>query len=230
VNAIIMAAGTGTRLRPLTDDRPTGMVEVNGTPIVERQIRHFLDVGVDEVILVTGHRAERFAPLSAKYGRLTFLPNPKYETHNNIYSMYLARDRLGESYVSEADVLMHRNYLLPGPETSLLFGGYRRGFAKEWILRFGPDGRVHRVDVQGGEGVILAGLSFWTAADARVVRERLEALVEGGGFENLFWDDVYMSCLDRVPVYLREIDPGDWSEVDTPEDLKDAEARDRGRV
>jgi len=225
-----MAAGTGTRLRPLTDDRPKGMVEVNGRPIVERQIRHFLDIGVDEIVIVTGHKAERFAPLAKTYGRLTLLPNPLYETHNNIYSMYLAREYLGASYVSEADVLMHRNYLLQRPETSLLFGGYRRGFAKEWILRFGPDGRIHRVDVQGGEGVILAGLSYWTAPDARVVRERLEALVEGEGSENLFWDDVYMSCLDRVSVYLREIDPGAWSEVDTLDDLKDAEARDRARV
>ncbi|MBM3311120.1 MAG: CTP--phosphocholine cytidylyltransferase, partial [Candidatus Aminicenantes bacterium] len=171
MNAIIMAAGTGTRLRPLTDDRPKGMVEVNGRPIVERQIRHFLDIGVDEIVIVTGHKAERFAPLAKTYGRLTLLPNPLYETHNNIYSMYLAREYLGASYVSEADVLMHRNYLLQRPETSLLFGGYRRGFAKEWILRFGPDGRIHRVDVQGGEGVILAGLSYWTAPDARVVRE-----------------------------------------------------------
>jgi len=220
-----MAAGTGTRLRPLTDDRPKGMVEVGGIPIVERQIRNFLEAGVNEIVIVTGHKAESFAPLAAKYGRLAFLHNPHYEAYNNIYSMYLARAYLGESYVSEADVLMHRNYLLPRPETSVLFGGYRRGFAKEWILRFDEAGRVRRVDVMGGEGIILAGLSYWTAPDARVVRARLEALVEAGGFENLFWDDVYMSCLDRVRVFLREIGPDDWTEIDTSDDLKEAEKR-----
>jgi len=230
MNAVIMAAGTGTRLRPLTDDRPKGMVEVGGMPIVERQIRNFLETGVAEIVIVTGHKAERFAPLAAKYGRLTFVHNPLYEACNNIYSMYLARAYLGESYVSEADVVMHRNYLLPRPETSMLYGGYRRGFAKEWILRFDGRRRIHRVDVMGGEGVILAGLSYWTAPDAQVVRERLEALVEAGGFETLFWDDVYMSCLDRVPVFLREIGPDDWTEVDTADDLTRAEAREKGNV
>lgn len=222
-----MAAGTGTRLRPYTDHTPKGMISVNGVPIIERQIRNFLEIGASEIVIVTGYLAERFVPLAREYDRLTFIHNAFYERYNNIYSMYLAREFLGESYVSEADVLMHRNYLSRRPERSLLFGGFRRGFGKEWILRFDESRRVRRVDVMGGEGVILAGLSYWTEPDARLLRTRLEEMVGGGNFETLFWDDVYMSCLDRVPVFVQEIEPSDWTEIDTPDDLREAEIRER---
>jgi CTP:phosphocholine cytidylyltransferase-like protein len=227
MNAIIMAAGTGTRLMPFTADRPKALVEVEGVPIVERQIRFFRERGVDEITIVTGHRADRFGDLIARHPGLAFVHNDKYDIWNNIYSMYLVRDRLEDSYVAEADVCMHENYILARPERSLIFGGYRSGFDREWIIRSNDRGRIHRIDVQGGEGIIEAGLSYWTAPDAAAVRARLEEMVDAGDFTEKYWDDVFMSLFGRVEVFLHEIDPAAWTEIDSPSDLEEAGRRER---
>lgn len=228
MNAIIMAAGTGTRLMPFTADRPKALVEIEGIPIIERQIRFFRERGVGEITIVTGHKAERFGDLVARHPGLTLVYNETYEVWNNIYSMYLVRDRLAGSYVSEADVCMHANYLPASPpEHSLIFGGYRSGFAREWIIRAGPGRRIDRIDVQGGEGIIQCGLSYWTPAVAPVVRARLEKLIGAGDFAQRYWDDVFMSLFGEIDIYLSEIDPAAWTEIDSPADLEEARRRER---
>ena len=212
---------------PFTADRPKALVEIEGIPIIERQIRYFRERGVGEITIVTGHRAERFGELVARHGGITLVHNEKYDVWNNIYSMYLVRDRLAGSYVSEADVCMHWNYLLSRPGRSLIFGGYRSGFAREWIIRTDGNRRIHRIDVQGGDGIIEAGLSYWTPGDAAVVRARLEEMIGAGDFAEKYWDDVFMSLLDRIDVTLSEIDPASWTEIDSPADLEEARRRER---
>ena len=76
MNAIILAAGLGTRLRPLTNDRPKCMVEVCGTPMVERQIQFLHEVGISDIILVSGYKAESLEYLKDKYG-VDIVINPK---------------------------------------------------------------------------------------------------------------------------------------------------------
>ena len=227
MNTIIMAAGTGIRLRPWTNDRPKGLVEIEGIPIIERQIRFFRERGVEEIVIIAGHQAQRFDSLIARYPDITLVLNDKYDAYNNIYSMYLVRDRLGDSYVSEADVFMHENYVLPRPDRSLIFGGSRKGFAKEWIVRFDENRRIRRIDVQGGAGIIQAGLSFWTKGDAPLLRDKLKEIIDAGDFGERYWDDVFMSLFDRLDVFLHEIDPGAWTEIDAPSDLVEARKRER---
>jgi CTP:phosphocholine cytidylyltransferase-like protein len=227
MNAIILAAGTGIRLRPWTDDRPKGLVDVGGTSLIERQIRFFRERGVGEITIVAGYRADRFASLLARHRDVSIVFNDKFEAYNNIYSMYLVRDRLGDSYVSEADVCMHENYILAHSDRSLIFGGYRTGFAKEWIIRFDESRRIRRIDVEGGEGIIEAGLTYWTERDAPHLRGKLEELIGAGDFETRYWDDVFMALFGRLEVYLHEIGPAEWTEIDDASDLEEARRRER---
>ena len=60
MRAILLAAGMGTRLRPLTLDTPKSLIEVNGRPLLERQIEFLRERGVEEIIEVTGYLAEKF--------------------------------------------------------------------------------------------------------------------------------------------------------------------------
>jgi len=220
-----MAAGTGMRLRPYTDDRPKALIEIERTPIIERQIRFFRERSVGEIVIVTGHQAQRFGDLAARHPDISFVHNDKFDVFNNIYSMYLVRDRLGDSYVSEADVFMHENYVLARPDRSLIFGGYRSGFAKEWIVRFDGRRRIQRIDVRGGEGTVQAGLTYWTERDAPLLRDKLEEMIGAGDFGERYWDDVFMSLFGRIDVFFQEINPDDWTEIDSPTDLEEARRR-----
>ena len=59
MQAVVLAAGKGTRLRPLTDDKPKVLVEVNGTPLIEDVFDNLIDAGATELIVVVGYKAEQ---------------------------------------------------------------------------------------------------------------------------------------------------------------------------
>ena len=83
MNAIILAAGMGTRLRPLTNDCPKCLVAVNGVPMVERQIQFLKEKGIDDITLISGYKAEALAYLKDRYG-VDIVINDKYDTSSSI--------------------------------------------------------------------------------------------------------------------------------------------------
>ena len=116
-NAIILAAGMGSRMIPLTYEKPKGLIEVRGESMVERQIRQLLAVGIKKILIVTGYLAEQFDFLQEKYaGIVTCIYNPNYESQNNIASLYLVRQYLGDTYLLSADNYYPEN-IFKGQET-----------------------------------------------------------------------------------------------------------------
>ena len=96
MKAIILAAGLGTRLRPMTENTPKALVKVNEKPLVEYQIEFLKERGIDDIIIVVGYLKEQFDYLKEKYGvRLVF--NEKYADYNNFYSLYLVKEELANS-------------------------------------------------------------------------------------------------------------------------------------
>ena len=138
IKAIILAAGMGTRLRPLTNDTPKALVKVNGQPIIERQIEYLKEIKIDDIIIVTGYLHEKFNYLIDKYG-VKIIFNDKYDTYNNGYTMYLVREYLQDSLVLEGDVYLVNNFLLSNLNKSTYFGGVKEDFTNEWILKFNED-------------------------------------------------------------------------------------------
>ena len=67
MRAILMAAGMGTRLRPLTNNTPKSLIEVNGMSLLERQIINLKEIGVDEIIVLTEYLNEKFDDIVKKY-------------------------------------------------------------------------------------------------------------------------------------------------------------------
>ena len=104
MKAIILAAGLGTRLRPMTENTPKALVKVNQKPLVEYQIEFLKERGIDEIIIVIGYLKEQFDYLKEKYGvRLVF--NDKYADYNNFYSLYLVKEDLANTALLSACVV-----------------------------------------------------------------------------------------------------------------------------
>jgi L-glutamine-phosphate cytidylyltransferase len=224
MNAIILAAGLGTRLRPLTDDRPKALVEMGGESFFERQLRQLRAAGAELITVVTGYKAEAFDPWR-RDPDLRFLHNEHYHDRNNIWSMYLARDRLPASLVLEGDVRLAEG-ILPSAalSRSCVFTGRREDMRNEWVVHAGESGRVHAIIPSSGAGWILTGVSFWNALDGLEMARLLEESIRLPGWEQLFWDDVYRLNLDRLDLYASRIRPRDWVEIDTLEDKERFEA------
>lgn len=220
MNAIILAAGLGTRLRPLTNDRPKCMVEAGGMPMVERQIQYLHEVGIDDITLVSGYKAESLEYLKGKYG-VRIVPNPRYDMANNIYSMYLVKELLGDTYVLEGDVYMHKNCIDSNIVQSSYFAR-RIAYKNEWALEVDKDNILQRVIVGDGEGYIMSGISYWTKADAELIKRRIKNVIAHEDYANLFWDNAVIDMLPQLnPIKVNEI-TGIY-EIDTVAELKEVE-------
>jgi choline kinase len=102
LKALILAAGTATRLRPLTNSTPKCMLEVGGISIIERTINNLIACGINDFIIVTGFYADKLKDfLTEKYPGLNilYIHNPVYDSTNNIYSLWLAHNAVENSKI-----------------------------------------------------------------------------------------------------------------------------------
>lgn len=216
MNAIILAAGMGTRLRPLTNDIPKCLVKVNGTPMVERQIEFLHEAGITDITLVSGYKAEKLDYLKDKYG-VDIVFNDKYDVYNNIYSMYLVRDRLSNTYVIEGDVYMHKNCFTTDIYASTYFAVWKDSYKNEWGLNIDENNKLQEIVIGDGSGFIMSGISFWVINDIKVVAKSLDYFLKTSKGGNLFWDSVILDNYHNMNILINVVSC--IYEIDTVEDL-----------
>lgn len=222
MKAIILAAGMGTRLRPLTLESPKPLVKVNGKPMIETQIECLLEKGIRDIKIAVGYLKEEFYYLAEKYN-VELIHNDKYDMYNNIYTMYLLREHLPDSYVIEGDVYLYNNFIDPDINKSTYFTFYKENFNNEYIFKFDKNDKIYDMYVGNNSGYILCGVSYWSLTDGNIIVKKLEETVGSGDFESLFWDDVVMQNKENLNMYIKKIDSKDCFEIDTEEDLKFSE-------
>ena len=107
MNAIILAAGEGKRLHPLTLTKPKCMVELFGKPILERQLSIFKKCGIDDICIVTGFKSELI-----NYPNVDYIKNPNFMKTNMLESLFCASKKFTEStIVSYGDILFEQQVL-----------------------------------------------------------------------------------------------------------------------
>lgn len=101
MKSVILAAGMGTRLSPLTEIQPKCLIEVEGKSILQRQIEAFNKAGVSEIIIVVGYKNELVKKFIEKqgYNNIRIIINYDYKITNNMYSLYLAKDYLENEFI-----------------------------------------------------------------------------------------------------------------------------------
>ena len=155
MKAVILAAGQGTRLQPLTADRPKGMVEVDGRSIIDRQIERFAAAGIEDIVIVTGYQASSVPDYGARH-----YVNTEFGSTNMVVSLFAAEAELdGEVLVSYGDILYSEEVLRAALDDSAEVGvvvdldwqeffGERAGadaFDDAESLVFGDDGNIERI-------------------------------------------------------------------------------------
>lgn len=98
MKALILAAGLGTRLAPITNDRPKSLVPVNGQPIILKQIDNLHKNGITDITIVSGYKANILdEKIHALYPEIRIIESVDYATTNNMYSAYLAHEVMENS-------------------------------------------------------------------------------------------------------------------------------------
>ncbi|GLB24139.1 nucleotidyltransferase [Lacrimispora xylanolytica] len=99
MQAIIMAAGKGSRLGDLTDNKPKSFMEIKGIKMIEYNIAMLHAFGIRDIIIVTGYQSERFDELTEKIDGIQCVFNPFFEMVNVLGSFFIAKDFLRDDFV-----------------------------------------------------------------------------------------------------------------------------------
>ena len=246
MKAIIVAAGMGRRLSPYTDDRPKCLVEINGKPILQRQIDAYRACGVDELVIVRGYRKDQIRIDGASY-----FDNDQYRENNILNSLFYAESKMPGGFLfSYSDIVFRPEVVRVALETE---GDYALVIDRRWheayvgrkdhpveegeVAKVAPDGRVlvvgkKTVPANQAHGEFI-GLARFSARAVERMRERFhQRKKELSGkpygrapkFETAYLTDLLNDLIDSGEDLRAAFIDGGWREIDTVEDLERAKA------
>ena len=224
--AIIMAAGIGQRMQPVTLKTPKPLIPVNGQRMIDTVVDALHENGIFEIYVVVGYLKEQFYAWAADKPGVKLIENPLYDSCNNISSLYAAREYLGDCMILDGDQLIHNPAVLdPHFERSGYNAVWTMEDTDEWLLEV-SDGIVRSCSRTGGRrGWQLYSISRWTAEDGNRLKKHLEEQFEGGN-RQIYWDDVALFCYpESYELGIREMQKEDVTEIDSIAELR---AIDRG--
>ncbi len=218
--AIIIAAGFGARLVPITLNTPKPLVRVNGTRIIDTMLDAIMAAGIQEIYIVRGYMAEQFDQLLYKYPNIKFIENPAYNETNNISSLMCVRYLLKNVYVFEGDLVLYNPGLVTKYQYSSNYLGVPVTKTDDWCLE-SQGGYITKLALGGTNCHHLYGISYWTAEDGARLAEHLKAVYESPGGKERYWDQVALEYyLHDYAVTIRECQFADIAEIDTYRELK----------
>ena len=214
-NAVILAAG-------ITKDTiyapPKGLFLIDGIPIIERQICQLKEAGIEEIYVVVGYKKEMYFYLEEKYG-IHLIGNPRLD-RNNIYSLYLARNVLKNTYVCACDYYFRENPFSPFEYRAYHGTTYLSDAHSKFVVKTNQKGRITDVIAGAEEGECIHGIAYFDREFSSAFVRFIEAEIENYRVAQLFWQEYIRLHLDDLDLYIRHFDAGEALEFDDLRALK----------
>ena len=218
--AVLIAAGFGERLMPITLNTPKPLVRVRGERIIDSLLDALGAAEIEEVYIVRGYLKEQFDQLLHKYPNIAFIDNDQYNEANNISSIVAARDKLSNAYIFESDILLANPTLITKYQYQSNYLGIPVDRTDDWCFKM-KHGSIDQLALGGVDGYQMCGLSYWTEDDGARLAEDALAVWNMPGGKECFWDEIPLRhCRGNYRVSVRECDFSDLVEIDTFKELQ----------
>jgi choline kinase len=241
MKAIILAAGTGERLRPLTNHKPKCLVEIAGISLLSRQIKTLKKAGITDITVVAGYLADQICQVSG----INVIRNPKYDSTNMVASLFCAREVMTgdeDLIISYGDIVYESKTLSPllssGSPISIIID---LQWKRYWKLRMDnplEDAETLKLDGEGlvrelgkkpknyeeiqGQYIGLIKIRFDQIKKIDDIYSSMDskAIYDGKGFSNMYMTSFLQHLIDiGIPVRANLVNNG-WLEVDTLQDYE----------
>lgn len=239
MKAIILSAGQGKRLLPLTAERPKCAVAIHGQPMIEWQIDELIKCGVEDICVVLGYQADKVEKLlDERYGQgcVRTLFNPFASVSDNLGTCWIARAEMTEDFVLlngdtlfQAPVLERLLASTPHPVTVTIDRKSRYDaddmkviLEGDRLVRIGKDLPLDQVHAES------IGMLLFRGEGPNLFRRSVEEVLRGPTSLKRWYLSVIDELAQRKPVWTCCIEGLAWAEVDYPADLKRAESVVRG--
>lgn len=237
MKAIILGAGQGKRLLPLTSDRPKATIEIAGRSMLDWQIAQLTKCGIKHIYVVTGFKAramqDEIAELRRNYPDCTINPifNPFYAVADNLVSCWMARQAMDEDFILvNGDTIFHDKVLkrlLENPDAPITLAIDKKEHYDEDDMKVHLDGDVLleigknlTTDRIGGESI---GMIYFHGRGPRIFVGMLNELMNSDGALNIWYLSAIGAIAQKEKVTTRSIEGLDWCEIDFPVDKTQAE-------
>lgn len=236
MKAIILAAGVGSRIRPLTDNCPKSLLKVDGKTILEMMISHLQDCGINEVVFVLGYLEEQikdFVKTNFPDLKAYFITNERFAETNTGFSLMLTKDLIKEStFIKfDADVVFDKKIL-----KKLIECDYANCLCIDKNINL--DAEEIKVIVKDDNQVLKAsktvnpkdavgesiGIEKISGETAKLLFAELERMMEDKQNHQEYYEGAYERLIAKgVPFHALDISGLKWTEIDTKEDFAAAE-------
>lgn len=230
MKALILAAGLGLRLTPITDTCPKSMVTVNGKPILVKQIENLLENGICDITVIAGYKADVLInAINKTFPDVNIITSLDYATTNNMYSAYLGRESMGDDdfLMMNADVFFDSlviKALCEHDSANAIVTDIGR-YLEESMKVVEEDGRIIKISKAITEKEAL-GVSIdvykFSHEGGKAFFEKCAEYIEEK-HELKLWSEVALN--DILPTVRFVACPlnGRWVEIDNYNDLQEAE-------
>lgn len=229
MRAIILAAGKGSRLEPVSGESVKCLVDLGGRTLIERQFSYLRACGITEIAVVVGFQAKRIRRICGP--EVEYVENPIFAETNSLYSLWLARHLFGDGFVvMNSDVFFHPQIL-----SDLLTARYEDAILVSWRNHTKYGDEEMKVKVRGGHLLDISktmapdeadgenvGIVKFGASGAGVLAKELEKLIAGGA-KKTWAPRGFLEFSKSRPLHAVSTRGFPWIEIDFPDDLRRAQ-------
>lgn len=218
MNAIILAAGFGSRLKELTKSKHKALFEILGESNIERTIKFLNERGISEIHVITGYLSENFSYLEQKFG-VNLIKNENFHTTNNLASFALALPYFGDSFVIDADVVLLKN-IFKIRQNSHYYTTIRANSQKpEWIIKT-QENRVVGIEILATNAPSLLGISYFNKTDADVIKRHILSLEKSAFLDpKKYYDNAVLDVISDINMGFLNVPNELVGEIDDKDDL-----------